>query len=258
MQEERVFLYIVGTAGSGKSTLTHAFREWLAYKGLDAITVNLDPGAENLKYSPDVDIRDWVSLKEVMEEYDLGPNGAQIVCADMIALNIEEIKETINSFKTNYVVIDTPGQIELFVFREAGRIITLSLDPNRSLVAFLLDPILTKTASDFVSQLLLSITTRFRLNLPLINILSKCDLIKEDKLLEIKNWSSMDDNLYETLLRERASISRELSEQIMHLLRHFDEGSSLIAVSSEDFTGMEDLYNALQMCFRGGEDTLSD
>jgi ribosomal protein S18 acetylase RimI-like enzyme len=33
---------------------------------LDAITVNLDPGAENLPYEPDVDIRDWISLEEVI------------------------------------------------------------------------------------------------------------------------------------------------------------------------------------------------
>lgn len=256
--EEKVFLYIVGTAGSGKSTLTHAFREWLAYRGLDAITINLDPGAENLRYSPDVDIREWISLKEVMEEYDLGPNGAQIVCADMIALNIDKLKEAIGSYKTNYVILDTPGQIELFVFREAGKILTLSLDPKRSLVAFLLDPILTRTASDFVSQLLLSVTTKFRLNLPMVNVLSKCDLLKEEKLMEIKNWSCIDERLYDTIMNERASISRELSEQIMHLLRHFGEEFSLIPISSEDFTGMEDLYNALQMSFRGGEDTLSD
>ena len=83
-----IFIYLIGTAGSGKSTLTHNFQEWMSLRGFNAITVNLDPGAENLPYTPDVDICDWISLKEIMDSYGLGPNGAQIACADMLAHNI--------------------------------------------------------------------------------------------------------------------------------------------------------------------------
>ena len=97
--KEEIYLYFIGTAGSGKSTLTSIFKQWMTNQGLDSITVNLDPGAKNLPYSPDVDIRDWISLKEVMKEYNLGPNGAQIACADMIALNTSDVKESIEKFK---------------------------------------------------------------------------------------------------------------------------------------------------------------
>ncbi|HDO19230.1 MAG TPA: GTPase [Thermoplasmatales archaeon] len=256
--EEPVFVYFVGTAGSGKSTLTSSFQQWFKLRGLDAITVNLDPGAESLPYKPDVDVRDWISLREVMEEYDLGPNGAQIFCADMIALNVKDIKESIDGFRVDYVLLDTPGQIELFVFREAGNVIVSYLNPQRSLVAYLLDPVLSKTASGFVTQLLLSLTTRFRLNVPVANILSKSDLLTKEELDELRGWASIDEKIYETVLQERASIYRELSEQILLLLKHFGEESSLIPVSSNDYTGMEDLYNIIQMCFRAGEDTLSD
>ena len=133
--KKEIFVYFIGTAGSGKSTLTQNFKEWMNQRGLDAITVNLDPGAENLPYEPDVDIKDWISLKEIMESYELGPNGAQIAAADMLALNTSDIKESIESFKTDYVLIDTPGQLELFVFREAGKYIVQFLHPNRSMVA---------------------------------------------------------------------------------------------------------------------------
>jgi len=126
-----IFLYFIGTAGSGKSTLTHIFKQWMNHRGLDAVTVNLDPGAENLPYVPDVDIRDWISLKEIMDSYELGPNGAQIACADMIALNTEDIKKSIESFKTDYILIDTPGQLELFVFREAGKFIVKFLSHSQ-------------------------------------------------------------------------------------------------------------------------------
>lgn len=91
--KEEIFIYFIGTAGSGKSTLAHNFNQWMKLRGLDTIIVNLDPGAENLPYEPDVDIRDWISLEDVMKTYELGPNGAQIACADMIALDITDIKK---------------------------------------------------------------------------------------------------------------------------------------------------------------------
>ena len=65
------FIYFVGTAGSGKSTLVHAYKEWLDYNGIDAITVNLDPGSDMIPYTADIDIREWVNLQEVMDEYNL-------------------------------------------------------------------------------------------------------------------------------------------------------------------------------------------
>ncbi len=256
--DEPIYVYFIGTAGSGKSTLTASFQNWFKLRGLDSITVNLDPGVDSLPYTPDVDIRDWISLKEVMEEYDLGPNGAQIVAADMIALNAKDVKESVDGFKTDYVLIDTPGQIELFVFREAGNFLVTQLNPRRSMVAYLLDPVLSKTASGFVTQLLLSLTTRFRLSIPVANVLSKSDLLSDEDLKRLQGWSSIDEEIYETILRERASVYRELSEQILLLLKHFGEETSIISVSSNNYQGMEDLYNVIQMCFRAGEDTTSD
>ena len=132
--KQQTFVYFIGTAGSGKSTLTNNFKEWMRLRGLDAITVNLDPGAENLPYEPDVDICDWISLKEIMDSYGLGPNGAQIACADMLALNTSDVKKSIESFKSDYIIVDTPGQLELFVFREAGKYTVKFLNPEKSII----------------------------------------------------------------------------------------------------------------------------
>ncbi|MDD2779788.1 MAG: ATP/GTP-binding protein, partial [Candidatus Methanomethylophilaceae archaeon] len=78
-------IYFVGTAGSGKSTLVSAYRSWLLERGIDVAVLNLDLGADALPYEADVDIREWVSMNEVMDEYALGPNGAQVVAADLMA-----------------------------------------------------------------------------------------------------------------------------------------------------------------------------
>ena len=105
--KEEIFVYFIGTAGSGKSTITYNFKQWMNHRGLDAITVNLDPGADNLLYDPDIDIRDWISLKEIMESYGLGPNGAQIAAADMLALNTDDVKKSIEKFMSEV----TPEEI---------------------------------------------------------------------------------------------------------------------------------------------------
>ena len=256
--KEEIFLYFIGTAGSGKSTISSVFHEWCQARGIDAILVNLDPGAENLPYEPDVDIRDWISLKEIMTTYELGPNGAQIACADMIALNLDDIQKSIRSFKSDYIIVDTPGQLELFVFREAGRHTVKSLHPERSFIGYLLDPVLARSPSGFASQLLLSLSTNFRLNQPQINLLSKVDLLSEKEVKTISRWSEDPEELYGAIMNEEASVYREINEKIVHLTKEFGGYAHLLPVSKKEFFGIEDLYNTIQLEFCGGEDIMDD
>ncbi len=259
--KEEIFFYLIGTAGSGKSTLTDSFKKWMNLNGLDAITVNLDPGAENLPYDPDVDIRDWISLKEVMDTYHLGPNGAQIACADMLALNTEDVKKSIESFKTDYVLMDTPGQVELFVFREAGKYIVEFFQPDRTIIGYLIDPSLAKAASGFVSQLLLSINTNFRLGKPHINILSKSDMLEKTDLEKVMRWSESSFELENAIYNEQASVYREMSEKILTIVSEFQEKTRLFKTglpNLEEYYGVDDLYTAIQMQFKGGEDLTPD
>lgn len=253
-----VFIYFIGTAGSGKSMLTNAFNEWASRHGFDSITVNLDPGAERIPYSPDVDIREWISMKEIMEKYELGPNGAQVVCADMVALNANEVKERIEEFRSDYILMDTPGQLELFVFRETGKILVEQLKPSRSLIAFLIDPSLAITPSSFISQLILSSTTQFRFMIPIVNVLSKVDLLKKEKLEQIEDWGKNMQKLYDDISKESPSMHRQLSEGIFHLIKEMEASTTLIPISSERIEGMEDLYATVQNIFMGGEDLSSD
>jgi hypothetical protein len=256
--KEEIFVYFIGTAGSGKSTLTHNFKQWMDIRGLDAITVNLDPGAENLPYEPDVDIRDWISLREVMDTYELGPNGAQIACADMLALNISDVKTSIESFKTDYVLLDTPGQLELFVFREAGRYIVKFLNPEKTMMSYLLDHALTKTPTGFVSQLLLSISANFRLNQPQCNILSKVDMLPLEEIKQVERWSQDPDELYDAVMQEEPSLYREMSENIIRLLWDFENQARFIPTSKDNFYGIDEIYTTIQLQFKGGEDLSRD
>src|SRR5207253_2715805 len=192
-------LYFLGTAGSGKSTMVYAFQLWMNSQGLDCVTVNLDPGAESLQYSPDLDVRDYVNLSEIMEEQDLGPNGAQVAAADMIAMNARELAEVLETFETSYILIDTPGQIELFTFRASGPVLIDAFGREDSALVYLNDPALVKSPSGFISSVLLNATVQFRHGLPFINVLSKADLLPEPELERIVKWSLDPFALYEAL-----------------------------------------------------------
>ena len=256
--KQEIYFFLIGTAGSGKSTLAQNYKHWCHQQGLESIIINLDPGIEKIPYTPDVDIRDWIKLSEVMESHELGPNGAQIACADMIALNLTEIKESIGQFKSDYIIVDTPGQLELFVFREAGKYTINNLNPTKTMVGYLIDPALAHTPSGFVTQLLLSITTQFRLSTPQINILSKADLLKKEDIELIQSWSENSEELYSAVMMEKASMFQQMNEGILHIIQEFGGFTEIHPYSKKNFEGIEDIYTMIQQEFEAGEDLLKD
>ncbi len=247
-------LFVVGPAGSGKSTFTAAFRDWMIKNEYDVITVNLDPGAETLPYNPDVDIRDIIDLSSIMNEYGLGPNGAQIVAADMIANFVEELKGEIDSYEADYVIYDTAGQIELFAFRAASKFIVDYLGGKNSILAFLFDPALAKSPSGYVSLLILSSSVYFRFYIPFINILSKVDIVEDRDLENIARWSENWNYLYDSLLSENPSMQKELSIELFKALENINAFRTLIPTSARMLYGYEDVYSTIQLTFAGGED----
>ncbi len=245
--------YFVGTAGAGKSSLVAAYDRWCKGHGISTVTVNLDPGAEGLPYAPDVDIRDYIKLSEVMEEHELGPNGAQVAAADMIALNLTELKEEIDGFRGDVMLVDTPGQLELFVFRQSGRFIVDNLAPGESHVAYLIDPMLARSAGGFASQMLLAANTYFRLGTPMTYILSKADTLAEEAVEHISQWASDTFALENDILSEEPGMDTELAANISRLLDGMALQQNLVPTSI-DQTGLDQLYADAQAALGGAED----
>jgi GTPase SAR1 family protein len=251
-------LYFIGTAGAGKSAMVYAFQLWMNSQGLDCVTVNLDPGAESIPYGPDVDVRDWIDLKKIMDEQELGPNGAQVAAADMLALNAREVAEVLDTFETNYFLIDTPGQIELFTFRSSGPVIVDAFGRSDSALVYLNDPQLVKSASGFISSVLLSATVQFRHGLPFINILSKSDLLPEADLERVVKWSLDPMALFDALFEEGTTPKTLLDVEFLKSMESIGVYRRLNPVSSEIMFGFEEIYTQLQLVFEGGEDLSKD
>ena len=247
-------LYFVGTAGSGKSTLADTFGGWLRGEGYDCITVNLDPGCDLLPYEPDVDVRDWISLREIMAEYSLGPNGAQVLAADMMALNFREVANVIDGFDTEYVLLDTPGQLELFAFRQSSKVVVEALGVDRSALAYLFDPVLVKDPNGLVTSLLLSLTVHFRTPLPMVPILAKADLLSELEAEAIVAWSQDPQALWSALCDSSTDAQTQISLELLQAIDTVGSTMELNLVSSETLEGMADIYSVVQLALEGGED----
>ena len=248
-------VFIVGMAGSGKSALTAAYLEWLKQGDQDVIVVNLDPGAISIPYNPDIDARSYVDVEKLMLDYQLGPNGALIMASDLLADHLEEIRDKIEEANPDIVLVDTPGQIELFAFREGGRFIAGQLTDDDRAMIYLMDAPFTRSPLNFVTHLYLAAAIHSRILQPQVYVLSKTDLVTEEEIDEIVSWAT-EPEAFELALRNLKEqnlslITRDLANAV------FATGllSEPIPVSAKDNSGLVELNAAVTRILTCGEET---
>ncbi|MFX1340401.1 MAG: ATP/GTP-binding protein [Promethearchaeota archaeon] len=244
----------MGTAGSGKSTITGELKEYITNRDpeISAITINLDPGVRIIPYVPDIDIRDFIVLEEIMEEYGLGPNGGMILASDLMVNYLDELRNEIDDFNPDWVLVDTAGQLELFAFRETGPLIASSLgfgDIQKS-VSFLFDSNFVLRPNGFISTLLLAASVQFRFRkISQINVLSKMDLLDDDQIDLIINWSQDFKTLEESTNERESGLIRELSMNLSEVFIQMGSTAELIPCTIKREDGLDLLFGYLQRVF---------
>lgn len=252
------FIVIVGPAGSGKTQLTSTFASWLRSHELDVAIVNLDPAVDYIPYSPDIDVRDYVTTQEVMKKYNLGPNGALLVSIDLLVNYVKHIRREIDNLKPNYVLIDTPGQLEVFAYRKSGYIILQGIiGDNKAISVFLIDSYFASQPSSLASMLLLALSTSIRLKLPQLITISKSDLLAREHMNRIMQWLEDPGFMVSDMLRERdVAIPEELVYEIPRI--GISAAGDVLFISSITWEGMDELYASVQRILAGGEDYLTE
>jgi len=248
-----VVVFVIGTAGSGKSLLTASFTEWLKAGKQKAATVNLDPGVLNLPYAPDIDIRDYIDLNNIMDEYRLGPNGALVLAADLIAEEAERIGGEIEDLQSDVVIVDTPGQMELFAFRASGPYIANELTKEQKAIIYLFDAVFSFNPLNYVSNMFLSAAVYNRFFFPQLHVLSKCDLLPPEEANRIVDWSADPDALEATIDEKLSGTRRLLSRDMMQAIYRLGLEFQLIPVSGKTNEGLISLGSALERILAGGE-----
>jgi len=246
-------VFIIGTAGSGKSMLTAAFSEWLKISKQNVAVVNLDPGVLTLPYAPDVDVRDYVNVEDLMEKYGLGPNGALIMAADLIADEIEQISKEIEELKSDIVLVDTSGQMELFAFRASGPYIATELTKEPKAIVYLFDAVFSVNPLNYVSNLFLSTAVYNRFFLPQVHLLSKSDLLPKEEVDKIVDWSANPNALETSIDQKLEGTKRLLSRNVMRVIYQLGLKFLLTPISAKTNEGIINFNTSLERILAGGE-----
>ena len=246
-------VFIIGTAGSGKSQLTAAYSQWLGMSKQNVGVVNLDPGASKLPYSPDVDVRDYVDVGTVMEDYGLGPNGALVMASDLIADQIEKISQEIEELNSDICLVDTSGQMELFAFRASGPYIANELTKEPKAMVYLFDSVFSVNPVNYVSNLFLSAAVYNRFSMPQVHLLSKCDLLPKGEVNRIADWSVNARILEDSIDQKLEGTKRLLSRNMVHAIYKLGLRFMLIPVSAKTNEGMVNFNTFLERILAQGE-----
>jgi len=246
-------LYVVGTAGSGKSSLTAAYSDWLRQNEQSVATVNLDPAAAVLPYEPDIDVREYVDYERIMLMYGLGPNAALIASVREVVREIDNLISEVSDLSVDYVLIDTPGQLELFAFRKEGRSIVGALREYPSVLVYLLDPAASQTTRLFASSLFLATSVYLSLNLQTIIAITKLDIVPARIMRRIRRWISSQEALEVDIESKSQGMQMLITRDIVQILHDVGRMFPAVTVSSKTLEGVGELHAAVTRILSEGE-----
>ena len=248
--------FVVGPAGSGKSTYCKTVQEHLSSVGKSCIVVNLDPAAEKVDYECSADIRALISVDDAAEELRLGPNGSLVFCMEYLADNMSEwMSETVGNFvDDDYVLFDCPGQAELYEHLPCMQTVTSYLEKHedfRLCCVYVLEAGLVNNASRFMSGILSALSATHLLELPHVSLLTKVDLISDEEKLTLENeFLEPEASL---LLSQLDGKRGSLDEKVAELIDDYSHVSfQMLDISSEE--SIEDVLNTINHAIQFGED----
>ena len=213
----------MGPAGSGKSTYIKRMADY--YQSIKRVVhcVNLDPAADDVLYEPVIDIREAINVPEIMEKCGYGPNGALVYCMEQVVTDFEWFDTEIGEHEYDYLLIDFPGQIELFSHLDIlPRIIAMLREKGYHLCAvFLLDSQFMIDPSKFLSGGLVALSAMTMLEIPHLNLLSKVDLLPDEQKDLLDLFTEMDTMSLCTSVKRGTKLEK-LTEKICEVIDNFN------------------------------------
>ncbi|KAK1750982.1 putative ATP-binding domain 1 family member b protein [Echria macrotheca] len=149
--------------------------------GRQCSVINLDPANDQTNYPCALDIRDLVTLEEIMSDDRLGPNGGILYALEELEHNMEWLEKGLKELGDDYVLFDCPGQVELYTHHNSLRNIFYRLQKlgYRLVVVHLSDCFCLTQPSLYISNVLLALRAMLQMDLPHVNILTKIDKIAD-------------------------------------------------------------------------------
>ncbi|KAA8910127.1 hypothetical protein FN846DRAFT_793624 [Sphaerosporella brunnea] len=246
----------IGMAGSGKTTFMQRLNAHLHGKKEPPYIINLDPAVKNVPFDRNIDIRDSVNYREVMTQYNLGPNGGIMTSLNLFATKIDQVIGILEkrAGSISSVLVDTPGQIECFVWSASGAIITDALASTfPTVIAYIIDTPRTAQPATFMANMLYACSILYKTKLPMILVFNKTDA--QDASFA-KEWMT-DFEAFQSALRASENEGDEeaiggsgymgsLLNSMSLMLDEFYNHLDLVGVSAMTGAGIEDFLKAVE------------
>lgn len=244
----------IGMAGSGKTTFMQRLNSHIRSKKEVPYVINLDPAVLRVPYGANIDIRDSIKYKKVMENYQLGPNGAIVTSLNLFSTKIDQVIKLVEKKRDthDFCIIDTPGQIECFVWSASGSIITESFASTfPTVIAYIVDTPRNSSPTTFMSNMLYACSILYKTKLPMIIVFNKTDVKKSDFA---KEWMT-DFEAFQQAVREDQDSNGDfgmgsgymssLVNSMSLMLEEFYSTLDVVGVSSFTGEGFDDFLDAV-------------
>ena len=254
-------------SGSGKTTFMQRITNYLHTQKQRPYVLNLDPAVLSVPFEPNIDIRDSINYKEVMKQYNLGPNGGILTSLNLFATKVDQILGLMErrskpppdstTRPPKHFLVDTPGQIEVFVWSASGSILLESFASSfPTVIAYIIDTPRTSRTSTFMSNMLYACSILYKTKLPMILVFNKTDV--QDAAFA-REWMTDFEKFQDALHGEEAQgvfggegfgggsgYMSSLLNSMSLVLEEFYNHLDMVAVSSMTGDGIEAFFEAVE------------
>ena len=243
MESKPHCLIVMGMAGSGKSSFVKRLYATLAMQDKEVLGMNLDPAIRQLSFPAHIDICTSINFPQLMQEYSLGPNGGILTALNAYATRFNEAVALLKArTEMQYILVDTPGQMEAFSWSASGMIITDALASEfPTTLIYVIDSTRVQNPNSFMSNMLYATSVYFKTRLPLLLVFTKNDLAPADEAFA---W--MDDfEVYMASLDRCDSYVSSLNRSLALVIDEFYKDLPRTQVSSYTGAGFDQLEEVL-------------
>lgn len=209
---------------------------------------------------------------QVMSQYNLGPNGAIVTSLNLFATRFDQVIDILERRAgvgasageestgregergeasgqaekgeppLEYILVDTPGQIEIFTWSASGGIITELLASSfATVVCYVVDTPRCAAPPVFMSNMLYALSILYKAKLPMLLAFNKADVADPAFAVE---WMT-DFEAFHAALEADSSYQASLSRSMCLVLDEFYSGLKHVGVSAVTGQGLEGFFAAV-------------